>query len=70
MGSVVALIIFLNSILKVLASIIVRSRLIADSISVAKRLPCVIPIASDGLTHDGLHIHTTDPNPFHYCEAR
>ncbi|EJD00191.1 uncharacterized protein FOMMEDRAFT_112544 [Fomitiporia mediterranea MF3/22] len=35
-----------------------------------KRLPCAIIIPPDFLHHDGPHVHSTSPNPFHYCDAR
>ena len=70
MGSFVVLIILLDSTLKVLTSITMRSSFIADGISVAKRLPCVIPIAPNDLTHNGAHSHTIDVDPFHYCKSR
>ncbi|KAG9001922.1 hypothetical protein FRB90_011463 [Tulasnella sp. 427] len=34
----------------------------------AKRLDCAIVIPPGELSHDGQHICTTDPDPFHYCE--
>ncbi|KIO18763.1 hypothetical protein M407DRAFT_224787 [Tulasnella calospora MUT 4182] len=34
----------------------------------AKRLDCAIVIPPGKLAHDGRHICTTDPDPFHYCE--
>ncbi|KAK0189051.1 hypothetical protein F5146DRAFT_693680 [Armillaria mellea] len=37
---------------------------------VAKRLPCAIPIPPGSQQHEGSHIHSTDPNPFHFCESR
>ncbi|KAJ7180916.1 hypothetical protein C8R46DRAFT_595271 [Mycena filopes] len=37
---------------------------------VAKRLPCVILIPPGDKTHPGRHSHSTDPNPFHFCETR
>ncbi|KAK0239015.1 hypothetical protein EDD85DRAFT_527825 [Armillaria nabsnona] len=37
---------------------------------VAKRLPCAIPIPAGRQQHEGTHIHSTDPNPFHFCESR
>ncbi|PVF98363.1 hypothetical protein CPB86DRAFT_733118 [Serendipita vermifera] len=37
---------------------------------VANRLPCGIWIEPDELSHEGNHTHTTDPVPFHFCEAR
>ncbi|KAK0239018.1 hypothetical protein EDD85DRAFT_769081 [Armillaria nabsnona] len=40
------------------------------NIAVAKRLPCAIPIPAGRQQHEGTHIHSTDPNPFHFCESR
>ncbi|KAK0202722.1 hypothetical protein DFS33DRAFT_1436579 [Desarmillaria ectypa] len=40
------------------------------SITVAKRLPCAIVISAGKQQHEGSHIHSTDPNPFHFCESR
>ncbi|KAJ7430289.1 hypothetical protein FB451DRAFT_1500209, partial [Mycena latifolia] len=37
---------------------------------VAKRLQCVFPIPPGKKQHAGPHSHSTDPAPFHYCEAR
>ncbi|KAK0446849.1 hypothetical protein EV421DRAFT_1707267 [Armillaria borealis] len=38
--------------------------------TVAKRLPCAITIPAGKQQHEGPHIHSTDPNPFHFCESR
>ncbi|KAH8114613.1 hypothetical protein DFH11DRAFT_1764484 [Phellopilus nigrolimitatus] len=35
-----------------------------------KRLQCAVVIAPGLLKHDGAHLHSTAPNPFHYCDAR
>ncbi|KAK0446846.1 hypothetical protein EV421DRAFT_1707226 [Armillaria borealis] len=40
------------------------------SIAVAKRLRCANPIPAGRQQHEGSHIHSTDPNPFHFCESR
>ncbi|OBZ77080.1 hypothetical protein A0H81_03826 [Grifola frondosa] len=37
---------------------------------VSKRLQCVVPIPAGRDAHDGWHIHTLDPDPFHFCEMR
>ncbi|KAH8114638.1 hypothetical protein DFH11DRAFT_1508680 [Phellopilus nigrolimitatus] len=37
---------------------------------VTKRLQCAVVIAPGRPEHDGAHVHSTDPNPFHYCDAR
>ncbi|KAF8685043.1 hypothetical protein RHS04_00827 [Rhizoctonia solani] len=37
---------------------------------VARQLSCVIPIPPGELSHDGVHVHDTGDNPFHYCDAR
>jgi hypothetical protein len=37
---------------------------------VARRLPCIVPISPDAITHDGPHVHSTDPKMFHFCETR
>ncbi|KAK0217807.1 hypothetical protein IW262DRAFT_1560097, partial [Armillaria fumosa] len=39
------------------------------SVAVAKRLPCAIPIPAGRRQHEGSHIHSTDPTPFHFCES-
>ncbi|KAN0134233.1 hypothetical protein V8E53_008005, partial [Lactarius tabidus] len=38
--------------------------------SVAKRLRCVKVIEPGAIEHDGLHIHSNEAQPFHYCESR
>ncbi|KAH8114634.1 hypothetical protein DFH11DRAFT_1508479 [Phellopilus nigrolimitatus] len=35
-----------------------------------KRLQCAVVIAPGRLEHDGAHVHSRAPNPFHYCDAR
>ncbi|KAK0489058.1 hypothetical protein IW261DRAFT_1602879 [Armillaria novae-zelandiae] len=37
---------------------------------VAKRLQCAIIIPAGKQQHEGPHIHSTDPDPFHFCESR
>jgi hypothetical protein len=37
---------------------------------VAQKLQCCIWIEADELAHDGKHVHSPDPNLFHYCEER
>ncbi|KEP46929.1 von willebrand factor type A domain protein, partial [Rhizoctonia solani 123E] len=37
---------------------------------VDRRLSCVIPIPPGELSHEGLHVHDTDEDVFHYCDAR
>ncbi|KAJ7656315.1 hypothetical protein DFH06DRAFT_1091207 [Mycena polygramma] len=37
---------------------------------VAKRLPCVFPIPPGERQHTGPHSHSTEPAPFHFCEAK
>ncbi|KAJ6484963.1 hypothetical protein DFH09DRAFT_1378006, partial [Mycena vulgaris] len=36
----------------------------------SKRLRCAITIPPNELEHTGHHLHSTDPNPFHFCETR
>ncbi|KAJ7491893.1 hypothetical protein FB451DRAFT_510870 [Mycena latifolia] len=36
----------------------------------SKRLRCAIMIPPNEREHTGRHIHSTDPNPFHFCETR
>lgn len=36
----------------------------------AKRLPCVRPIPPWQREHEGGHIHSLDPSPFHFCDAK
>ncbi|KAJ7931787.1 hypothetical protein B0H13DRAFT_2227876 [Mycena leptocephala] len=36
----------------------------------AKRLPCVFPIPPGKKQHSGPHNHSTDADPFHFCETR
>ncbi|KAJ6581854.1 hypothetical protein B0H19DRAFT_1116733 [Mycena capillaripes] len=36
----------------------------------SKRLHCAITIPPNEREHQGPHIHTEDPNPFHFCETR
>ncbi|KXN92377.1 hypothetical protein AN958_06995 [Leucoagaricus sp. SymC.cos] len=38
--------------------------------SAKKRLPCVKMIPSGKRGHEGQHIHSLDPSPFHFCETR
>jgi hypothetical protein len=37
---------------------------------VAKRLQCVKTIPPGQTSHEGVHIHSKDKNPFHFCEIR
>jgi hypothetical protein len=37
---------------------------------VARRLPCIIPVAAGELDHHGPHVHSKDPRAFHYCEQK
>ncbi|KAF8216790.1 hypothetical protein K438DRAFT_1797846 [Mycena galopus ATCC 62051] len=36
----------------------------------SKRLHCAIKIPPNEREHKGPHVHTEDPNPFHFCETR
>ena len=38
--------------------------------TVAKRLQCVMIIPPGEKSHEGVHIHSKDKNPFHFCEIR
>lgn len=42
------------------------------SCTVSKRLPCVIPIHPGRIDHLNLgpHCHSSEKDPFHFCEAR
>ncbi|KAH8114640.1 hypothetical protein DFH11DRAFT_1764593 [Phellopilus nigrolimitatus] len=37
---------------------------------VTKRLQCAVVIAPGLLKHDGAHVHSTAPDPYHYCDVR
>jgi len=41
-----------------------------QAVIVLKRLPCVKPIPPGEREHQGSHIHSLDPAPFHFCENR
>ncbi|KAF7356382.1 VWFA domain-containing protein [Mycena venus] len=36
----------------------------------SKRLRCAIKIPPNERRHEGPHVHTEDPHPFHFCETR
>ncbi|KAJ7696454.1 hypothetical protein B0H17DRAFT_398658 [Mycena rosella] len=36
----------------------------------SKRLRCAITIPANEREHTGRHAHSSDPNPFHFCESR
>ena len=56
------------SILKVCVYFSVGTRV--QTVSAAKRLPCVKPIPPEEREHQGSHIHSLDPEPFHFCDTR
>ncbi|KAJ1300985.1 hypothetical protein OPQ81_003409 [Rhizoctonia solani] len=37
---------------------------------VDRRLSCVIPIPPGEVAHEGAHVHDTEENAFHFCDAR
>ncbi|KAG8900672.1 hypothetical protein FRB99_005823 [Tulasnella sp. 403] len=37
---------------------------------VARRLSCAVRIAAGERRHAGLHVHSTEADPFHYCEQK
>ncbi|KAI9460706.1 hypothetical protein F5148DRAFT_1276740 [Russula earlei] len=41
-----------------------------ETFQYTKRLQCVMTIPPGRTSHEGLHIHSKDDRPFHFCEAR
>ena len=37
---------------------------------IARRLPCVVPIPPNELSHLGRHVHSTAPDVVHFCNTR
>lgn len=43
---------------------------VLNVLSVAKRLPCVVPIPAGMVEHNGKHQHSRDKTVFHFCESK